>query len=205
MKPTAPWNPPWLPPQTLVQPRPSLGIKLPMPRSSPGESFVQPPRVAPIAKLEYGSGGLFIYFATIVNGAGGAGDHTYIVTAGVGNELEILGGVILNGDTSSRTVTVKTDTGVADENVDGSLPEGTALGAGTRMGLYRGDASVNAPQAFGRMVLSGSLRLVVRVAAVTASENSAFGFIARLRGGIPTIAETGASTPTITIEEERTI
>ncbi len=58
---------------------------------------------------EYWGGANWIYQATITNGVGGAGNHTYAITTGIGDEMEILFGSVFNGDTVARVVKMHVD------------------------------------------------------------------------------------------------
>ena len=146
---------------------------------------------------------LYVFQGTVVNGAGGAGAQTYTVVPGEGHFLEIIDGMILNGDSAGRTVTATIDTGTSNENIGGPIADAETLGGGTRMGLFSGVADVNNPRPSGRLIVAGPERLVITIAAVAASQDSAFGFHAWLHGNEPTITLAGASTPTTTTNEAR--
>ena len=152
--------------------------------------------------MSWMAGSLWEYQADITNGAGGAGDHSYTVTPGVGNELWILYGEVLNGDTATRTVTMAIDTG-ADQLYDFS---NEALGAGVRAPFPgRGASTVPRHHNANYYMLAGAMRFIVTIAAVALSQNTALGLVARIKGGAPTVAEAGASTPTININTEQVI
>ncbi len=150
------------------------------------------------------AGSLWVYQADITNGAGGAGDNSYTVTVGVGNELELLYGELFNGDTSARTVTVEIDDGT---NRIAQLLN-VAADAAKRHGFpINDDISTGGGVVAGggrRFILAGAMRLIVTIAAVALSQDSALGLVCRIRGGAPTVVEAGASTPTININTEQT-
>ncbi len=155
---------------------------------------------------DYWTGANWMYHATVTNGAGGAGNQSYTLTPGTSNELEILYGVIFNGDSAGRVATVEIDTGTAGETL-AEIVSVTA-DAGSSHSFPHSDVAAAGGthlSAGPRIFLSGGMRLVATVAAVAASEDSAFGLVCRIRGPVPTVVEAGASTPTIVIDEERTI
>ena len=47
------------------------------------------------------------------------------------------------------------------------------------------------------------MQVVANLEAVALSQDSAFAICCRIRGGVPTVAETGASTPTINVNTEQ--
>jgi len=150
-------------------------------------------------------GATWAFQGTIANGAGGAGDQTYAVTPGEGNELEVLYGEVLNGDTVARNVSVQVDDGT---NIFAFVPwNGLSLGAGSRQGFPQAITGTSANLLGAvptRLIVSGSMRLLVTVAAVAASQDSALGLVARLRGPtLPTVTLAGASTPTLTTNVNR--
>ncbi len=149
-------------------------------------------------------GQTWVYHADIVNSAGGAADNSYTVSLAVGNEMEILYGEVLNGDTAGRVVTVLIDTGTAGENL-ASLVSITA-DAGSTQAFPHSDVSGVAGthlSAGAPLLFSGGMRLVVTVAAVALSQDTAFGLVCRTRNAVPTVVEAGEASATITINEER--
>ena len=148
----------------------------------------------------YWNGRTWVYQADITNGGGGAGNHSYTVTVASGNELEVLYGELFNGDTSNRTGEVIIDDGT---NQLSRFLSGT-INAAARwpFPIADGQAAAGMSLGGGRVIISGTMRLVATVASVAASENTAFAVVCRIRGGIPTVVEVGASTPTININTE---
>ncbi len=150
-------------------------------------------------------GGLFIYVADITNGAGGAGTQSYTVTAPDGSEIEFLFGHMTNDEASSaRTFIVTIDAGAPGSPLTRIYD--ASLNANQQAGIpHAGSvAAAGAVIAGGvRLFMKGPMRLVISIASVTLSEDTSVGLTFRCRGGIPTVVEAGASTPTITITEER--
>ena len=149
---------------------------------------------------DWPDGSEFVYQGDITNGAGGAGDQTDLLVPGVGNEIEIYSIVVLNGDGSARTVTVVVETDTAGEEVNRPVAA-QSVNAGSREPVP--NARLGHGQ--GRLILSGGMRLLITIAAVALSEDTAVGINGRIKGGVPTITESGASTPTINVNTEKTI
>ena len=147
-------------------------------------------------------GAIWVYQADITNGAGGAGSHTYTLTPGVGNEIEILQGEVFNGDSSSRVISSLVDDGA---NRLYPIQNDLTIGAAGRYAMPVGESMAANRNSVGysKYALAGTMRLVVTVASVAASQDSALGLVARIWGGVPDMVEAGASTPTININTER--
>ncbi len=142
----------------------------------------------------YWEGATWVYHADIVNDGSNSGNHVYTVVPGVGNELEVLFGSVLNGDTASRTVQFSWNTAISG----GEVLEfyGLSLGAGLRMALFPSDGQADQP-IMGRHILSGGMSLSISVSAVAVNQDSALGFVGRLRGSIPMVTLTS---PTDAVE-----
>lgn len=156
-----------------------------------------------MGEKEYWAGRLWVYQADITNGAGGAGNHSYTVIPGAGCEMEVLYGELFNGDVSNRTGSI-----VMEDNSTNRLVSilATTINAAARQSFPTAivQASAGSGAAAGpRFILAGAMRLVATVAAVTLSENTALGLVCRVRGGVPSVAEAGASTPTINVNTEQ--
>lgn len=149
---------------------------------------------------EYWEGALFIYQSDIVNGAGGGGNISVVISPGVGNEMEVLMAEILNGDSSSRVLAGRTRNEDADK-LRSIFSVNTAAGGNQAWPHGRTD-QIGGP---GKLILSGDMDLFLLAESVAASQNASFSMEARLRGGVPTITESGNSTPTITINSERVL
>lgn len=152
---------------------------------------------------EYWEGRLFVYHATVTNGAGGDGDISFLTVPGQGNELEILYGHLHNGDTVGRTGTIDVETDTGGQLVARLMPSVAFAAAARRFFPSSELSGDNLAATAKRWIISGTQRMNATIAAVGASDDVTFAFAARLRGGMPTITEAGASTPTITINEER--
>ena len=142
---------------------------------------------------------LWIYQADITNGAGGAGDQTYTLTVGVGNELEVLYVRVLQGDPTSRLVLAQID--------DGTNQGPRLIGGSTAQDTFRqwptaGSSADDGVLGSARLLMAGAMRLIVTIQAVALSENTACWIGCRIRSGVPTVVESGASTPTININSE---
>lgn len=153
---------------------------------------------------DYWSGGTWVYQGTIDNGAGGGGDVTWSVIPGVGNEMEIIFGTIANTDSAARITAARFRD--AGGNSLASLTDitSTAAGATRSFPVASEGADDEAVSAGGRYILSGTAELLGEVRSAAASQGGFFGILARIRGGVPTVTEAGNSTPTITINTERT-
>lgn len=153
---------------------------------------------------DYWAGALWVYQATITSDGADAGDHIYTLTVGAGNELEVLYGTILNGDTSARNVRVDIDDGA---NRLGQLLFAVAANAAAYQSFPVAPveaAGGNVSGAGARYIVAGAMRIVATVFAVAVNQDSAFSIVCRIRGGVPTVAETmSAGTPTILINTEQ--
>ncbi len=150
---------------------------------------------------EYWAGATFVYQASVTNGAGGAGIHSYTFTLGAGSEMEVLYGEFFNGDTAGVVLGVTIDDGT---NELAELLSVTA-DAASRHSFPHSDVAAVAGthlSAGSRIFLAGGMRLVALSGSVAASQDTAFALVARIRGERPAVAEVGASTPTITINTE---
>jgi hypothetical protein len=140
---------------------------------------------------------VWYYQADITNGAGGAGAHSYTVTVSSRSRIEVLYGGVLNGDTTSRTVTVVVDDGTEEFTRLVSLSLSTGIlehFPDTRAGIVGAGA---------RVILGGGMRVVATIVDVAASQDSAFAIACEIQvGSVPTAVEVGASTPTININRE---
>ena len=153
---------------------------------------------------EYWDGALFVYHSTIANGAGGAGNQSYIVSVSEGSEMEVLYGIFINGDTVDRDCRVTIDDGT---NTLTRLAREAALSAGIEMPFPIAGAVDSGTDPYGagrgRPMIAGPLRITALGTAIAASQDTTFGLVGRFRGAVPTVVEAGASTPTITVNTER--
>ncbi len=152
---------------------------------------------------DYWDGAMWAYEADITNGAGGAGENSYLISPGAGNEMEIFNGVFFNGDSSPRIMTILMEGPSAEKLamlLDLQVNAGTEHPLNTVDEAAQGDTFTSSGA---RMPIGGTMRLAMRVAAVAASQDTAFGCFARIRGGLPIVTEAGISTPTININLEQ--
>lgn len=155
---------------------------------------------------DYWSGRLFVYRATIINGAAIA-TPTCILTPGVDNEFELYHGTVSHNDATASNV----DVHIRDEdaNVQAYLYDVDAVTQNSvcqfpsapQAAATAGNAA-DAPAA-SRFLISGTMDLYIAAVDIDATEGITVTIVGRIRGGLPTIAETGGGTPTITITTER--
>lgn len=143
---------------------------------------------------------LFVFQGTVVNGAGGAGDQSLTVTAAAGSRVEIVSFEIINQDTAARATTLTQDDGSGNILLHVLQSAGSLAAAASLMFPQLGSVAGTSgnqgnPQ---RVMIAGTARLIATVAAVAASQDSAYSFVALVWGGAPTCTLAGASTPTLT-------
>jgi hypothetical protein len=147
------------------------------------------------------------YRATIVNGAGGAGNQSYTFTPGIGGRFRIHNLQLMNGDTVARNGQANIQR--ASDNIVGLADAGPGVGANIAAGAWQGYPSQGAfavPYTGGAGQrypwVVGDAELVVTLAAVALSQNSECLALLEFWGPPPSVLEAGASTPTITVEQE---
>ncbi len=152
-------------------------------------------------------GALFVYQSTIINGGGGGGDVSVVLTPGQGNEFELYWGRISHNDATAsdvdvlirdagaRTLVSLYDMDAVAQNAICQFPTAPAAAA---TGGNVGDSP-----AATRFLISGDMDLYMAALAIDLSEGSTNVIVGRIYGGMPTIVETGNSTPAITINTER--
>mgnify|MGYP001614663689 FL=1 len=154
-------------------------------------------------------GPLWVFVATITNGAGGAGSHFYDVEVGAGGELELLGGLIVNGDTVGVTFNVRitdgTDTdGAAPAQTDiimELVPVAVSLAAAASRSFPTANASAdNGPGAPFPVLIRGTMKLKVNTGSVALSQDTQLSLWGRIRNSdYPAVTLNGASTPVLTV------
>lgn len=149
-------------------------------------------------------GALFTFQGTVVNGAGGAGDNTLTVTAAAGARVKLLTFRIVNNDTAARVSSLVVDDGT---NLLHLLGFNSALGAANNQ-AFPSVATTDAASFAGNgaepgIWIAGSNRLVGTLAAVAASQDSAWAMTCLVWGAAPTCTLAGASTPTLTTNTSR--
>lgn len=141
-------------------------------------------------------GAVWVYHADIVNDGSNSGNHIYSIVPGGGNEMEILYGQLVNGDTSARVATIMIDDGANQITRFLAL----TLGAGGVHGFPISNVVTAAGAGSGpyvRLIVAGSMRLRANVDAIAVSENTGLAIACRIRGGIPTVTLTS---PTDAVE-----
>lgn len=157
---------------------------------------------------EYRDGATFIFNINIANDSSGASDIALIYTAGEGNEFEVLYGMIENLDSSARRAIVQIDGGVSDDDLAFLLDNNTLASTGLSSFPTGGSNAESSSHetvlnAGARLIVSGPMRLRMRLIAVALSQDVTFSGALRIRGGIPTRATSGAGTPVVTVAVER--
>ncbi len=152
---------------------------------------------------EYWGGATWVYHASITNDAMDAATQTYTIVPGTGNEMEILYGQLFNGDTVARSIVVS----IEDNGNELARLIALAAAAASFHSFPASDDPAVAStdlSAGARLILSGNMALVGLVASVAVSQDSLFGVVARIRGGLPTVTEAAsAGTPVISINTEQ--
>lgn len=147
----------------------------------------------------YWDGALWVYHADITNNGSNSGNHTYAVVPGAGNEMEVLYGLILNGDASNRTAGVLIKDG-AGGNIISRILSSFTLNAGISHAYPVADersatgAGINAGA---RIIIGGTIELSATFASIAVSQDTAFAIVCRIRGGLPTVTLTS---PTDAVE-----
>ncbi len=151
-------------------------------------------------------GALFVYQSTIINGAGGGGDCSVTLTPGQGNEFELYWGTISHDDATASDVDVQIrddgarvlatlyDVDAVVQNALCQFPPAPGTSA----------TSGNDAPAATRFFISGTMDLFMAALAIDLSEGTTNVIVGRVYGSVPTITESGNSTPAITINTERT-
>ena len=158
--------------------------------------------------LDYWGGSTWVWHGTIVNDGVTSGSHIYSVVPGEGNEMEILYGDLLNGDTGARAVDsfIRDGDSVPNQHVL-AIPawQGLSATAGQHMGFPATDEVTGGGKyaaLSNRWILSGIMELFMRVNSVAVNENTAFSIVARIRGEKPTVTFTtppsGSTTTVLT-------
>lgn len=158
-----------------------------MPNQAPNFDLTTPPK-------------LFTFQGTVANGAGGAGDQTLTIVAPSGGRVHLLYGAITNQDTVARAASMTITDGT---NLLHTAAFNSALGAGNQLPIPSTnvtDAASFTGTNGGIMPywIAGAMQIVLKVAAVAASQDSAYAVVLEVYGGAPTPTLAGASTPVLT-------
>lgn len=151
-------------------------------------------------------GALFIYQASVINGAAIA-SPTVLLVPGVGNYFELFYGTISHDDATASDVDVVIRD--ADDDLLANLYDVDAV---VQNALCQFPTVGAAPSTTGnaapfvqRFILAGDMELFITALSIDANEGITVSIVGRVFGGVPTITEAAGGTPTITINEERTI
>lgn len=152
-------------------------------------------------------GALFVYRSTVINGAGGGGDCSVTLSPGEGNEFELYFGTISHNDATASNV----DVHIRDEdnNVQAylydidSVTQNSVCQFPTAPAAAATAGNAGDSPAATRFIISGTMDLYMAAVAIDASEGTTNTICGRIFGGMPTVTESGNSTPTITITTER--
>lgn len=150
---------------------------------------------------EYWSGGTFVYHGTIENGGGGGGSVNWKLSPGVGNELELLYGLITNGDTVSRSTQGRLRNDGGDTLVD--ILENSSQSAATSRSIIDALGAVARVGDGRRLIVSGDMDIFLNASSLAAGQDATIALVCRFRGGVPTVTEVGNSTPVITVNTEK--
>ncbi len=143
--------------------------------------------------------------ATIVNDAGASGSHEYLFTPGAGNVLILLGGSLLNGDTSTRVGLARLRN--TDADIIRQVLENSSVVAGATRDFptsqSTGDnlsASDGSP-----VVVAGTEDFLVGIVSVAVSENTEVSIQFLVSGGPPTVTFTSPASAVETETENRIV
>ncbi len=127
------------------------------------------------------------YRATIVNDGVNSGNHDYRIIPGAGNMAILLGGQLLNGDTTGRTATVQLlDT---DNAIIRRLISARPVGAGSRREFPKSEVTADDREASdgSPMVVAGVEDLLVSIASLAINENTELSIQMLVSGGVPSV------------------
>lgn len=153
---------------------------------------------------DYWSGATWVYHATVTNDGATSGNHVYVVSPGVGQEMEVLYGRLFNGDGSARTAFANTRNAGGD--VLTTYLATISLGVQGHYPFPQIDESTTGGSSLGptRKILSGTMDITFNVNSIAINQDTAFSIVARIRGGLPTVTITSPAGATETVDENRT-
>lgn len=146
----------------------------------------------------------FTFQGTVVNGAGGAGNNSLTIVPPSGGRFRVLAFQATNNDTSARTADILIqDTSTGNDLV--AYITGLSLSAGQSANLPVTNAQASNAPASGlqNVWIAGGNEFFAVIAAVAASQDTAWACILEVFGGAPTLTLAGASTPTLTTNISR--
>ena len=153
---------------------------------------------------DYWDGAVWVYSSTIANDSDGSGALTWNVVPGAGNEMELLYGTLNNLDTSSRSGNIHIQTPATAFILQVLIPRGFSIGASDWVSFPSIDeVATDGAGNPGRMIISGTMALAAELLSVAASQDGVLTLAARIRGGVPTVTNSGQGTsPTITVNHD---
>ncbi len=158
---------------------------------------------------DYWAGATWVYADIITNDGSNSGNHTRSIVPGDGNEMELLYGLLFNGDASARAAKVVIGTGGGTPNFTGFanvmyllLPTGLNLAATTPTPFPVSDdvGSGGASGQGARHVISSSMELFSQINSIAVSKPTRFAVACRIRGGIPTVTLTSPTDATEAVD-----
>ena len=152
---------------------------------------------------DYWEGRTWVYHADILNDETNSGTHSYEVSPGRGNELEVLYGRLLNLDSTARTVNANVDDDAGNQ-IGHMIPTNFSLTQAQRIGFpVIDEANSNAAVNSNRWFLSGAMTLQVEIASIAVSQDTVFSISCRIRGGLPTVTLTSPTGATETVNRNQ--
>lgn len=151
---------------------------------------------------DYWDGAVWVYRATITNDGSNSGTHEYDIVPGAGNELEVLYAQLFNGDATGR------NGGMNIKDADGGKSIGeirnASISATDTLALPNRSSGSNADGGVGqRIIVAGTMSLVLSVASLAVLKESRLGIACRIRGGLPTVTLTSPTDATEAIQTNR--
>lgn len=144
---------------------------------------------------------IWAYHADIVNDGTNSGNHVYAIVAGPGNELEVIGVALLNGDATDRQGTLEFE----DEEPDRlGRAFSRTHSAGTIVGFPYAEDDFGSGLAAGPPYsIAGVMALRWTLASVAVSQDSALGIWGRIREGLPTVTLTSPTDAVETVNKNQ--
>lgn len=145
------------------------------------------------------------YAATIVGDGTNAGNHSYEFTPGEGNVCILIAGSVLQGDPTSRNVQVLARNG--DDTTFRRILSSASVAQDKRRQFPTSEAtSDDGSSSDGQpIILSGVEDLLVNIASLANSENTAIEIQMLVSGGPPTVVITSPGVATETETENRIV
>lgn len=149
-------------------------------------------------------GKLFTFQGTVVNGAGGAGTNSLTIVPANASRFRILALQCTNNDTTGRTCDVVIEDASGGFDLI-ALITGLSLTAGHSANIPTSAVqATNAPVNLANQIwVAGGNQVTASIAAIAASQDTAFACVLEVFGGAPTFTLAGASTPTLTTNISR--